>query len=144
MRKKAKVFSLQTKLKILKEFSRGMGSTELAKKYDITRGVVYAWRNKYQHMLDSKNNEESIIKDEIIKPIKEEPIHLSVKTTIVQDGYVAPTPDQIENGEVGDNRDMEEGGIFDFINSIPGYPSFTLWILGLVSITAIILKMRKN
>ncbi len=76
--------------------------------------------------------------------IDDEPFHLAVVTSIVREGYTAPTPTQIEAGEIGDDRDMEEGGnLLAIFDNIPGYPTAILGILGLVSIAGLIIKNRK-
>ena len=67
-----------------------------------------------------------------------EVLELDLVLTICQQGYYPPSIDQIQNGEVGENRNPSSMP-FD----IPSYPLAALGIIGLISVFALIKKYKK-
>ncbi|UYP47485.1 hypothetical protein NEF87_003770 [Candidatus Lokiarchaeum ossiferum] len=99
----------------------------------------------YMDFSFSLDTMETLANNESAPYIKDEKIQLGIVTSVVQDGFTAPTPEQIESGELGDDRDMEvDAGFFGFLDSIPGYSNVLIGILGLVSVVGLIVKNHKK
>lgn len=73
--------------------------------------------------------------------LDDEILEISIGESMVRDGYVAPTKDQINDGEVGENRNL--GGGFSLSN-IPGYSFLFIGLISIVSTFAIIQRIYRR
>ena len=72
-----------------------------------------------------------------------ERFHVYLTTSIYHEDYSMVEKDQIEDGSVGDRRNLT-GFNCPFLNSLPGYPVGVVSLLALVSVAGLILKFKRK
>ncbi len=70
-----------------------------------------------------------------------ETVRFSISQTLVREGYEAPTSEQIQDGELGENRDLGGGGFF---SNIPGAPIEMISFASLVSLIALVYLIKRR
>lgn len=69
-----------------------------------------------------------------------ETISISSSQNVLRDGYKAPTVEQINEGDLGEARNMG-GGIFA---NIPGYSAALIGLISLVSLSGLVIRMKRR
>ncbi len=69
-------------------------------------------------------------------------VSLSGHISLVREGYYAPSLQQIELGELGNLRDMTQAPRTPILESVPGYSSLILGLLGVISSIAIGFRIK--
>ncbi|MCF2140386.1 MAG: hypothetical protein K9W44_10075 [Candidatus Lokiarchaeota archaeon] len=69
-----------------------------------------------------------------------ETVTYSISQSIVREGYETPTAEQIQDGEIGENRDLDGG----FFSNIPGAPVSMISFASLLSLFAIVYYIKRR